>query len=163
MNNETSDPTKEEERLHGEIKETCRRAFIDALGESMKADPPAYDWIVDLYREIRDRLVAILKKGSPLRLEIEATMDVDLFSQMIRNDAFRPEDLEKLTTYTFEKCKQLGSPGRDAETDLKMKEVFEKMSLETASFASVVPVYIVNLNHCIDTMYQDLHEFLKLE
>ena len=49
-------------------------------------------------------------------------MDTDLFSQMIRNDAFKTNDLHKLMSYTFTKCKELGSPARDNETDQKMQE-----------------------------------------
>ena len=146
--------------IHKEVKATCRRAFVDALTKMMTDDPPAYDWIVKLYKEIRDRLTAVLQKESALRKEIESSMDIELFSQMIRNDAFQPEDLHRLVAYTFAKCKELGSPGRDDETDRKMQEIVDLMQSETSSLATVVPVYIVNLNHCIDMVYEDLHQLL---
>lgn len=149
--------------IREEGKATCRRAFVDSLTEMMVSDPPAYDWIVKLYGEIRGRLIALLREGSALRNEIEGSMDTDLFSQMIRNDAFKPDDLHKLVSYTFTKCKELGSPARDDETDQKMQEIIEVMQSGTASFATVVPLYIVNINHCIDMVYEDLHQLLSTQ
>ena len=102
---------QELKRIRDQIRETYRKAFVDALKEKLSDDPPAYEWITGLYREIKDRLSSFLREGSRLRLEVEENMDVDLFDQMIRNDAFNPTDLQRLVVYTFAKCKHDGFPG----------------------------------------------------
>ena len=79
---------------------------------------------------------------------------------MIRNKAFNATDLYNLINYVFEKCKQLGSPGRDKDVDEKFNELIE-MVKKGAVFAEIVPVFIKNANECIDWMYQDMSEFSK--
>ena len=122
----------------------------------MSGDPPDYGWISRLYGEIRFRLAGLLSRKSTLRLEIEEKMDQTLFDQMIKNDAFDGEDMYKLVCYVFDKCEQLGSPGRDSETREKKKELIDLMRSSGASFSTIVPLFIRNSNYCIDMIYYDL-------
>ena len=89
-------------------------------------------------------------------------MDIEIFSQMIRNNVFKFDEFYHLIKYTFEKCKQLGSAGRDKETDDKLKEIMDHMYGGSATFATVMPLYIKNINYCIDKMYEDLGNFSKM-
>lgn len=159
-NNLTEKEKKKLEHLNKQIKDTYKKAFFDLLEEKTRSEPPDYIWIEKLYQEIRYKLTAILKKGSRLRVEIEESMDLEIFSQMIRNKAFNGEDLYNLVKYVFEKCKQLGSPGRDKDVDKKFNEIIELMK-NGAVFAEIVPVFIQNANECIDWMYEDMSEFSK--
>ena len=56
----------------------------------------------------------------------------------------------------FEKCKQLGSPARDTETDAKLKEIVDFVDSGDATFATLVPLFIKNANECLDTIYEDI-------
>ena len=143
-------------------KVCSERAFFDLLKQHVEQDPPDYEWITRLYTEIRDKLTKILKQGSDLRVEIEESMDIELFDQMIRNKAFNPTDFYNLIQYTFEKCKQLGAAGRDKDTDEKLKEIVDHMSSDKATFATIVPLYIKNINFCVDKMYEDLSNVSKI-
>ena len=140
----------------------AEKAFCDLLEERVARDPPDYDWITKLYEEIRNKLTKILKKGSHLRVEIEDCMDIEIFDQMIRNEVFKYDDFYNLINYTFEKCKQLGSSGRDKETDAKLKEIMDHMYGGNATFATIMPLYIKNINTCIDKMYEDLGNFSEM-
>ena len=113
---------KKIDRLNKQIEEIYKKAFFDLLEQKTKAEPPDYIWIEKLYEELRNKLTVILKKGSALRVEIEESMDPQIFSQMIRNKAFNGNDLYNLVNYVFvKKCKQLGSPGRDKDVDEKIQ------------------------------------------
>ena len=161
MDNELNEKEKKKmERLNKQIKDTYKKAYFDLLEEKTRAEPPDYAWIEKLYGEIRTKLTHFLKKGSRLRVEIEESMDVQIFSQMIRNKAFNGADLYNLINYVFEKCKQLGSPGRDNDVDEKFNELIELMK-SGAVFAEIVPVFIKNANDCIDWIYEDMSEFSK--
>lgn len=161
VENELNEKEKKKlEHLNKQIKDTYKKAFFDLLEAKTRSEPPDYIWIEKLYEEIRYKLTAILKKGSRLRVEIEESMDLQIFSQMIRNKAFNGEDLYNLVKYVFEKCKQLGSPGRDKDVDKKFNEIIELMK-NGAVFAEIVPVFIQNANECIDWMYEDMSEFSK--
>ena len=61
----------------------------------------------------------------------------------------------------FEKCKQLGSPARDAETDAKLKEIVDFVDSGEATFATLVPLFIKNANECLDIIYEDIRNLLK--
>ena len=148
-------------RLTEQVEYTYKLAFFNLLKEKVASDPPDYEWVTRLYAEIRTKLVGILKKGSSLRVEIEECMDVELFDQMIRNKAFNPTDLYKLVNYTFHKCKQLGSAGRDRETDEKRQEIMDLVESGNGTFENVVPLFIKNINYCIDMIYTDLRNFIS--
>ena len=143
-------------RLTKQVKETYKRAFFDLLEEKVGASPPDYEWLTRLYGEIRSKLIALLREGSQLRVEIEETMDCDFFNQLISNNVFSPENLYATIRYVFAKCKQLGSPGRDAETDAKLQEIVDFVDSGEATFATLVPLFIKNANECLDTIYEDV-------
>ena len=142
--------------IEQEVRETYKKAFFDLLEKKVAADPPDYDWLTRLYAEIKEKLVILLSEGSSLRNEIEESMDVDLFKQMISNNAFDPADLAKLIRYVFAKCKQLCAPARDEETDAKLKEIIDHMESGKATFATIVPMFIRNTHVCLDRMYDDI-------
>ena len=141
-------------RLTTQVRETYKRAFFDLLQEKVAANPPDFEWLTRLYGEIRTKLISLLREGSQLRLEIEESMDCDFFKQLISNNVFSPEDFYTLIRYVFEKCKQLGSPARDAETDAKLKEIIDFVDSGDATFATLVPMFIKNANECLDTVYE---------
>ena len=143
-------------RLTTQVRETYKRAFFDLLQEKVAANPPDFEWLTRLYGEIRTKLISLLREGSQLRLEIEESMDCDFFKQLISNNVFSPEDFYTLIRYVFEKCKQLGSPARDAETDAKLKEIVDFVDSGDATFATLVPMFIKNANECLDTIYEDI-------
>jgi hypothetical protein len=159
---DASEKTEMLDKIKERWAEAAERAFCDLLKERVEQEPPDYDWIIKLYKEIRNKLTKILKKDSQLRVEIEDCMDIEIFSQMIRNNVFKFDEFYHLIKYTFKKCKQLGSAGRDKETDEKLKEIIDHMYGGSATFATVMPLYIKNINYCIDKMYEDLGNFSKM-
>ena len=148
------------EKIEEQIKNTYEKAFLDLLEEKVKQEPPDYDWITKLYAEIKDKLTKLLKKTSSLYKEMDESLDVKLFDQMIRNNAFNGVDFYNLILYVFEKIKQLGSPQRDIVCDEKRDEIFELMK-NNATFSQIVPIFIKNSNFCIDKIYEDMHHFLN--
>ena len=49
--------------------------------------------------------------------------------------------------YVFHKCKQLGSPERDSETDEKLKEITDFINSGNATFGTIVSMFVRNANH----------------
>ena len=56
----------------------------------------------------------------------------------------------------------MGEEGSDKETDEKMKEILDHMQSGDATFATIVPLYIKNINFCVDRMYEDLENVSKI-
>ena len=142
--------------LNQQMDTQFKKAFFDLLEEKVREEPPDYDWITRLYQEIRTRLSSLLREDSKTRKEIEDSMDVELFRQMIENKAFGAVELYNLIEHVFELCKKLGSPARDNEVDKFKFQVLGLMK-NNGTFAQIVPLFIKNANECIDNIYKDLN------
>ena len=147
------------ERINQQIDEVMRKAFYDLLEQKVASEPPDYEWLVRLYTEMRDRLCSLLKETSLVRREIMESMDPEFFNQLLRDNVFNYEDFYKLMQYVFHKCKQLGSPERDSETDSKLKEITDFINSGNATFGTIVPMFVKNANQCIDKIYEDIKNF----
>jgi hypothetical protein len=90
-----------------------KKAYFDLVEEKLSTEPLDYAWVVQLYDEIKFKLIGILKPDSELRNDIEDRMDTELFEQMIRHRAFDYRDLRQLVNYTFDKILSLCAPVRD--------------------------------------------------
>lgn len=143
--------------LNTQMNAQFKKAFFDLLEEKVRQEPPDYDWIARLYAEIRERLASLMRKDSAVRKEIEDSMDVELFKQMIENKAFGGVELYNLVGHVFELCKKLGSPARDNEVDKFKFQVIGLMK-NNGTFAQIVPLFIKNANECIDNIYKDLKQ-----
>ena len=141
--------------LNQQMNTQFKKAFFDLLEDKVRQEPPDYDWIARLYEEIRTRLASLLRQGSVVRNEIEESMDVVLFRQMIENKAFGGTELYNLINLVFEWCKKLGSPARDNEVDKSKFQILGLMK-NNGTFAQIVPMFIKNANECIDNIYKDL-------
>ena len=142
--------------LNQQMDTQFKKAFFDLLEEKVREEPPDYDWITRLYQEIRTRLSSLLREDSKTRKEIEDSMDVELFRQMIENKAFGAVELYNLIEHVFELCKKLGSPARDNEVDKSKFQILGLMK-NNGTFAQIVPLFIKNANECIDNIYKDLN------
>ena len=148
--------TEQLNSLNQQMDTQFKKAFFDLLEEKVREEPPDYDWITRLYQEIRTRLSSLLREDSKTRKEIEDSMDVELFRQMIENKAFGAVELYNLIEHVFELCKKLGSPARDNEVDKFKFQVLGLMK-NNGTFAQIVPLFIKNANECIDNIYKDLN------
>ena len=93
-----------------EISEIYKNAYYDLIYEGLSETPPNYEMIIDILGEIKERLMKMLKVGSPLHCEIDEKIDLNFIRQMITNDAFSQSDFLELVCYILKKCKQLGTP-----------------------------------------------------
>jgi hypothetical protein len=160
MSESTVISQKNIDKLNKQIEDNFKKAFFDLLNQKVAENPPDYDWITKLYTEIQVKLKKILKPTNPLYKEIEEHMDIQLFDQMIRNNAFNGVDFYNLINYVFELIKKLGSPARDNLANSKKEEILNIMK-NGGTFADIVPIFIKNANECIDFIYTDIQNLLK--
>jgi len=160
MSESTVISQKNIDKLNKQIEDNFKKAFFDLLKQKVAENPPDYDWITKLYTEIQVKLKKLLKPTNPLYKEIEEHMDIQLFDQMIRNNAFNGVDFYNLINYVFELIKKLGSPARDNLANSKKEEILNIMK-NGGKFSDIVPIFIKNANECIDFIYTDIQKLLK--
>ena len=154
----TSVLTEEQEKcLREQIENTYKEVWSTLLHDKVKQNPPDYDWIVRLYKEIKYKLTYFLKQNSTMRNSIEEALDVELFEQMIRNGAFQGKEFYNLVNYIFDTTLKLGSPGRDSDVKNLRDEILTALS-NKATFAELVPLFFVNSNTAIDWVHKDLYD-----
>lgn len=150
--------TQEQEKLLREqIENTYREVWTTLLHDKVKENPPDFEWIVRLYKEIRYKLTYFLKQNSNMRNSIEEALDVELFDQMIRNGAFQGPEFYNLVNYIFDTTLKLGSPGRDNDVKNLRNEILTALSSK-ATFAELVPLFFKNANTAIDWVHKDLFD-----
>ena len=150
----------DQDKLEKQIRNQYYRAYFDVLKEKIEQDPPDYEWIVRLYEEIQQKLSKLFKEDSNMRKEIEEKMDVKLFDQMIRRNAFSYSDFEILVCYVFNHCINFGSPQRDKATADMRDEILNEINRQSG-FSILIPMFIENANTCVDNIYEDLQTTLR--
>ena len=141
--------------LENQIREMYQKAFYDIIDETVASKNPDYEWIVDLYSEIKQRLVRYIKKESKTYRLIDEQFDIALFKQMIENDVFNFDSLFKLINTTFYWIETLQSPARDQTT----KEA--KNRVLSVQPEKMVSTFIKEVNQCIDLLDEDFLNFIK--
>jgi len=127
--------------------------------EKLTTEPLDYAWVVQLYDEIKFKLIGILKPDSELRNDIDERMDSELFEQMIRYKAFDYRDLRQLVNYVFDKILRLCAPVRDPDVKTMLDELNEMMD-NGEPMPKVLTKYIEYANDGLDMIYDDLNVVL---
>jgi len=135
--------------IEKQITDTFKTAFYKIIDDTISSDKPDYNWIVQLYTEIRDRLVKYLKKNSKTYNQVMESFDIVLFEQMIKNDVFDSESMLKLVNNTFEWILRLQAPIRDEYTNEAKKRVLESPG------DKIVSIFIKEVNICLDLLDED--------
>lgn len=148
---------KEMERIQQQIKEQFHKAFYDSIAEAVSTTPPNIEYIVRLYTEIRDRLSSMVKKDGPTFQQIHSDFDVDFFEQLLSHNVFDGNSLLGLVNTTYKWIGDLQKPARDSPTAASKQRVL----VAGTTMTEVVPVYIKEVNQCLDVLEKDLKEFFE--
>jgi hypothetical protein len=141
--------------IEKQIKEMYEKAFFDVIDDTINSDKPDYDWIVNLYTEIKNRLIRYVKKDSKKYELLDSQFDIELFRQMIENDAFSMDSLLKLVNNTFYWIEKLQAPERDNETKKSKQIIFG------ASKDKIVSTFVREANRCVDFLDLDFENFVN--
>jgi len=106
------------------------------------------------YETIVNRMTQTTRLKTAERIRKE--FDVDLFRQMVENNAFGGTSMLGLVNTTFDWIKRLHCPARDTEADEAKAAV-----MACTEMCTVVPTYIEQVTKCLDYMDEDMAEFMK--
>lgn len=145
--------------MEAQIIKNYEKAFKNLIAENLNSDKPDYNWITELYSEIKTRLQKLVQPTNKLYQEMEENLDPVLFRQMLEYKVFSSQDFEKLLNFVFKMCLQLGSPGRDADV-LEIKKRINDMYQSGSTFHQIVGEFIFEINKIIDWIYQDIQNLV---
>jgi hypothetical protein len=136
--------------MEKQIKDIYYKAFCDKINQTINSDKPDFDWIVLLYKEIKERILVLVTPNSKTYKDIDTSFDIVLFEQMIKNDAFNINDMIQLVNNSFFWVNKLQAPIRDTETNNSKNKVLQ------SDHSKIVSVFIIEVNKCIDNIIEDL-------
>jgi len=134
-----------------------RNYFYGYLEERMLKEPPEAEWIAGLYRDIKQRLLAILPDDSEFNQNVEQSLDVDLFKQMVEHNALDARDLIKISNYTFTKVLELCHPYRDSDVEGRRRMVEEYIKGDN-HIRKCISLYIHYINISLDELFEDMED-----
>jgi hypothetical protein len=140
--------------MEKQITETFKKAFYDSLEQAVMDDKVDYDWLVRLYKELRERLIKFVRKESKLYNQIQNDFDDEFFEMLIRNEVFDYYSMRKLIINTFDWIMELQAPQRDETTKNAMLKVLD------TPYNKIVPVFIKEANECLDLLDDDMNAYL---
>ena len=142
-------------KITEQIEKNMKQAFYDLIDQNTNSEKPDFDWIVNLYVEIKEKLMHYLKKDSDTYKSVDESFDVEIFSQMIRNDVFSQESMIKLVDNTFYWIKYLGAPYRDNDIDNSKKKVLE------SPLNKIISVFLKEVHQCLTFYDEDMERIFK--
>ncbi|XP_068645136.1 uncharacterized protein [Aristolochia californica] len=113
--------------IKAKIRETMERAFWDGIMESIKlGELPDYERIVQLVKEMRDELLEIAPRS--WKQDIQDTIDIDIFSQVLKSGASDTGYLGMILEYALVTLQKLSAPARTSEMEEVHKNFLNELS-----------------------------------
>eukprot|EP01018_Ginkgo_biloba_P031550 Gb_16958 [translate_table: standard] len=116
--------------IKAQIKSTMEKAFWDGVVESLTRNPPDYSWIIGLVKEVRDELDVLIPES--WKQELNESIDLELFSQLLESGTQDIEYLGKLLNYAFGVVLKLLKPAKDNAA----KDFRERLALELSEMVA---------------------------
>lgn len=144
------------QKIKIQISENMTKAFFNLIDENFNSDNPDYNWITNLYIEIRDRLCSYLNKNSKTYNKIHEDFDHELFKQMIQNKVFDSVSLFKLINNTFYWIEKLQAPCRDDFT------IESKNKVLNTDQKNIISVFLKEVHLCLNNIDEDMNNYKNL-
>jgi 4-hydroxy-3-methylbut-2-enyl diphosphate reductase IspH len=149
-------------KVKEQLKTQFNKAFVDLMESNLKSDKPDWEWISRLYKEIRDKICNLTPNRKDRIKEIHEKMDVDIFYQMVSNNAFNGRSLSALVEYVFKHIRELEAPAKNVVTDEKLENLKKVLTHKDTTLGSFIPLFIVTANEKLDDIYNDKEIFMKI-
>lgn len=137
-------------KIEIQIKEQMKKSFFDLIDTTVNSEKPDFQWITNLYIEIRDRLSKYLKKEGKTFKQLQDDFDIELFKQMIEMDVFDLTSMLKLVNNTFDWIFRLQAPFRDEETQNSKNKVL------SSEPNKMISTFIKEVHICLDNIDEDM-------
>lgn len=138
------------QKIEDQIKEQMYKAFFDLIDENIASDNMDCEWLINLFSEIKMRLLNIVNKDGKIYKKINEDFDIDLFKQMIENKVFDYDSIIKLINNSFYWILQLQAPVRDEYTNNAKQRVL------SSEPSKIISTFLKELHICIDYIYEDI-------
>lgn len=133
---------------------SVRQAFYPYLEMKMCQEPQDVVWIMSMFKEIKERLLSIMPEETEFHGNVEQSIDLELFEQMLEHNALDKNDLLKLSNYTFTKLLEICRPDKDPIVEMRRRHFNDVM--EETSLKACMALYVHYVNETLDEIADDI-------
>jgi hypothetical protein len=129
------------------IKELVHTVFWDALKSDLSEEPPKYDKLISLMKELKIYLMGCVPNRYDIHEEIYKTIDIELWEQMLKHGAHNADDIVNLTNYVYQKIEEWSAKQEISNLKLFREELDKQLNLisqNEITLASYVTYFLKN-------------------
>lgn len=112
--------------IEGKIKQTMEKAFWDSIMESINQEPPNYDRVVQLMREVRDEICEMAPQS--WKEDIVSAIDLEIFSQVLHSGNLDVDYLGKILEFSLVTLQKLSAPANEETMKVKHQHLFLELN-----------------------------------
>lgn len=112
--------------IEGKIKQTMEKAFWDSIMESINQEPPNYDRVVQLMREVRNEICEMAPQS--WKEDIVSAIDLDIFSQILHSGNLDVDYLGKILEFSLVTLQKLSAPANEEAMKAKQQNLFLELN-----------------------------------
>ena len=144
------------------IHETAHLAFWDIFHKQLLEVPPSYMMLLELLTDLRNRLCKFIPNRPDICEEIHESIDIELITNMVTNNAFDDESLKKLCLYIISKVKSFQPPVMDDDVDLWETNMLEHFNKQF-DYADFLPIFLRSVFNMLDNIVAFSQQFIREE
>ena len=140
-------------------KELASKIHLEFHKEQIKAGN--YTYMKSEFENIRDKLASFTPHRSDIKQYLEKNMQIDLYEQMLKNNAVEYNDIANISKFIFYHMKKLCAPSRDKMLDDSLDNLFHFINKNLqCKITCMVKVIQVTSDVC-EVLENDLNKYLK--
>ncbi|KAI5661559.1 hypothetical protein M9H77_20882 [Catharanthus roseus] len=126
LDNSPESTSEHQNKIKVKVKETMKKAFWDAILESVEHNKPNYIQICGLVREVRDEICAMAPES--WKQEIFESIDLDILSQVLHSGNLDMGYLGKILEFSLTMLRKLSAPAEVDELKATHQKFLEDLS-----------------------------------
>lgn len=140
-----------------QIRDTAQAAFWDIFHQQLSSEPPKYEMLLTLLTDLRDRLCNFIPNRPDIHKEIYESIDIDLITNMVTNNAFDDASLKKICIYIISKVKSFQPPVMDEFVNHWETNMLNEFSKQFV-YADFLPTFLRSAFNMLDNIVVYIHQ-----
>jgi len=142
------------------VRRQMRKAFFDRVGADIRSGD--FDSTFELLEEAKNRICAVVPKRTDIRSQLNESIDIPYFKQMVKHDAFETDHIKGIMNSVIDQIKTLSS-----EHDEPFHEVFrtqvEVRFMRGEQLDVILPFFFDETMSRLDKLEHDIEAFKNSE
>ncbi len=144
------------------IRKHVYNAFWHLLENDLKQTPPNYSGLINLITELKTYMMACVPNRLDIHHEINTNIDIELWKQMLNNNAFDNNTIYGVMQYVMQKIKEWSAPVYLNEIDnwsIELTKTFSNSNITSQETISSVLSFLKNSFAFLEKIIIASHKF----